>query len=382
MDAEHVNQFEGALIRGDDSLALSMLQHGRVTVASLWRCEADGDLTGVFPVLFAAIQHEREGVVRALVHRGADLDDFHLHACGEYAVTAVGFAITNDSVSMLRVCHRLGAKFSKVFRGPAPMLLPGSDSGLMMAVASVKPACLAYLLDEVDPVRPVVLSRQTKTTLALMAARGGIMKAVFEVLQSSGFNFRLLEKVLCAPDDEVRADEPSDSADDGPSGAQVSSLSVASDGTPYRKTLADVMLTNALQSGDAVFLRYLVNDLGLVSTTGQMEFTKDFVDPELTSPSRQALLHDVAHEQDNNSSTSAQGPGAAAVSTEYACAVCEAVRAAKICGSCKVTRYCSSECQGKHWRNGGHKEECKFIQRRAKESLSAVAGSADGSRQP
>ena len=31
------------------------------------------------------------------------------------------------------------------------------------------------------------------------------------------------------------------------------------------------------------------------------------------------------------------------------------------CSRCRTTRYCSTACQRKHWREGGHKKECKKL---------------------
>ncbi len=33
----------------------------------------------------------------------------------------------------------------------------------------------------------------------------------------------------------------------------------------------------------------------------------------------------------------------------------------KKCGACRVARYCSRECQEKHWKEGGHKRTCKAM---------------------
>lgn len=33
----------------------------------------------------------------------------------------------------------------------------------------------------------------------------------------------------------------------------------------------------------------------------------------------------------------------------------------KLCGGCKLIVYCSKECQAKHWKEGGHKQDCSKI---------------------
>ena len=44
------------------------------------------------------------------------------------------------------------------------------------------------------------------------------------------------------------------------------------------------------------------------------------------------------------------------------CAGCEGAPSAgaklKACGRCLSVRYCSAECQAKHWLEGGHKDAC------------------------
>ena len=49
----------------------------------------------------------------------------------------------------------------------------------------------------------------------------------------------------------------------------------------------------------------------------------------------------------------------------------------KPCGKCKITFYCSTECQKKHWK-GGHKKHCKTPEERsvAKAQAEAAASSS------
>lgn len=52
------------------------------------------------------------------------------------------------------------------------------------------------------------------------------------------------------------------------------------------------------------------------------------------------------------------GATAAAVGNAHQCRACGAVGVAlKTCSACKVTQYCSGECQKQHWPT--HKAECK-----------------------
>lgn len=60
----------------------------------------------------------------------------------------------------------------------------------------------------------------------------------------------------------------------------------------------------------------------------------------------------------------------------YVCAACDSIitkRPASFCSKCKVTYYCSRECQVIHWKSGGHKKIC------CKAPLKG-AGSQTGSR--
>lgn len=52
-----------------------------------------------------------------------------------------------------------------------------------------------------------------------------------------------------------------------------------------------------------------------------------------------------------------QAPLESEESLNNTCTVC-GINATKVCGSCKVTKYCSREHQSYHWTNGVHKELC------------------------
>ena len=63
---------------------------------------------------------------------------------------------------------------------------------------------------------------------------------------------------------------------------------------------------------------------------------------------------------------SAEGGGSSSRSESvHVCAGCGAAPSAgtklQACGRCLSVRYCSSECQAKHWREGGHKEACPWL---------------------
>jgi TPR repeat protein len=44
------------------------------------------------------------------------------------------------------------------------------------------------------------------------------------------------------------------------------------------------------------------------------------------------------------------------------------------CSQCHTTHYCNRECQMKHWKEGGHKRECKQLQQKQEKKMAAAAG--------
>ena len=49
----------------------------------------------------------------------------------------------------------------------------------------------------------------------------------------------------------------------------------------------------------------------------------------------------------------------------------------RMCSRCKMTFYCSAECQKTHWKTGGHKQHCVAREeRRVKKGSSAAGGRA------
>jgi TPR repeat protein len=60
------------------------------------------------------------------------------------------------------------------------------------------------------------------------------------------------------------------------------------------------------------------------------------------------------------------------------CAVCDTPKTTKrplhACSQCHTTHYCNRECQMKHWKEGGHKRECKQLQKEHEEKEKARGG--------
>lgn len=325
MNTEHVKQFVGALKRGDDASALSLLENGQVTFNSLWleTDESRDNAPFASPLLFPAVHLVREHVVRALIRVGASINSFRERGGGG-GRTVAGDAIVGSNIPALSLCIRLGANMSSVFkvgRSSQDQSLSTVGSSFDLAFMSAQPASLAFLLDEVYTARPICLSRDEVFSLSVSAGLGSHAHAHFKVLESRGFNYKKLENMK---QDELAA--------------------------PGSDSFADMMLACAQQSGDTKLLRYLMKGLGLVSTTERMATMNN----ALPAFPRHVPLR------------------------KYECAVCEAVSATTFCSACKVSRYCSKECQSRHWKIGGHKKECKQIQLRAKEAggkgLSGEAG--------
>lgn len=324
--------FKYFLEHDDDASALALLESGRVSENSHGRnfSEIPSNVPSI-PLLFFAIFFEREVVVRALVSRGASLDSYHGFD-DKLCVTAVGYAIAMTfRASMLSVCFSLGGDVSRA------CLFNEQDfaSAVDVSIIHIKPACLAFLLDEVFSARPVVLSLANSLAFCVAAQRGGEAIEVFEVLRTRGFDFKALES----------------------SGDHVS-------GT---KTLVGGLFEAAGKSGDKRLIRYLAKGLGLVSTLHAVQESARVAN-EIAKRNTEELgltLEQIFPHLSRQADTI----------SKYECARCDTVSAMKVCAGCKQYRYCSKECQTTHWISGGHKSECKMMQRRA---LTKVPTSASG----
>ena len=55
------------------------------------------------------------------------------------------------------------------------------------------------------------------------------------------------------------------------------------------------------------------------------------------------------------------------------CAVCDAPAPTSRCAACKFSRYCSRDCQSKHWKTGGHKDACRAMREMPEYASNEVA---------
>lgn len=334
MNTKCVNQFMRALRQADDASALSLLENGRVIILSVCFATSQGVRIS-HPIIFPAIQFVRERVARALVRLGGNIDTFRDYGDGDY-VTSAGDVIIQSNLPALSICVRLGANLACVYRSADSP--PDVCSSVGVTIANAWHVPLRFLLEAVYKARPVCLIESEADALVGLAGRGSSAKVIFELLESRGFKFKNLEEMKCSPSEE----------------------------TLGARSKSDVLLAYAQKSGAPDLMRYLVKDLGMVSTASRLEGLKDGVD----NGYRHVHGGDV--------------PRTRTDLTKYSCPSCEFVGATEFCSRCRVPRYCSKECQCRHWITGGHKKEYKaIIQRRIlmeEEDMAGPSGSA-GSRE-
>lgn len=350
MDTKYVRLFIAALEQGNDAVALSLLEKGHVTVHSLASLGKPAFFAAPCAMLVPAIYFEREKVVRDLLRRGANLDKFIDIGAG--SVNAVGLAVLFNRVSMLSLFHGLGAGMSDVFK-PIPMNSLSSmfshfesipESVLDASIIMRMPACLVYALDSINIERPIELNPRALCALC-MGARSGIESMeLFQILRTRGFNFDCLTRPSgFKPNSLGELDNRAGAAP----GEDASELS-----------FSDLLLMSAQKSGNADLMRYIVRDLGMVSDSVKTDAAFSFLDSwtkKLIDPTSLGL-----------SVITPQSPDAELV--KYKCAACLSLCATMKCTGCKVTRYCSKDCQGTHWKTGGHKKWCKNLQKNASQA--------------
>lgn len=151
----------------------------------------------------------------------------------------MGNAILRCEVSLLSLCHRLGADMSCVIRSTS-----NSNSAVEIAISGTKLPCLVYLLDVVYPMRPVELGMAAMRDMCMaVALRGKAALLLLKILDARGFNFKAMKGLEMIP---------------------VPGVPTPDNSTPL--CLAANLINGARQSGDPILLRYVVKKLGVVSS--------------------------------------------------------------------------------------------------------------------
>lgn len=267
-------------------------------------------------MLYLALLYEREAVARELIRLGADVDEIGCKYDDGNQSTAVDASIMRGRPSQLSICHRLGASMSAVIREDGG----NTWSALGLALRQKQLGCLSFLLDEVLPARPVALDREETRALGYVVDAGSFreVKDVCEALRTRGFDFRKLNDCFAARE-----------------GDRCRNL-----------FMSDWLLAKARTSERAGLLSYFVKELGLMSRKNVQE---------------QFVNAGFFHNSPEPSASSSLAP-----LTKFECASCNSLAATMLCSGCRVARYCSKDCSRVHWKEvGGHKKECREIQRRA-----------------
>lgn len=320
-----VDAFVNAMAADDEALALSLISSGRVAPRALVKFGSGAAL----PLLHYAAAFSNKPVYRKLVERGADAHDFRsiptpfLIDNTDASFTALGFAVYFDYPDMLLLAADLGASTTSAMKMHATVSDPTDVifTAVAMAIYYGRRKCLVALLDVVLPARPVELEGWGLLRLGRAAGSGGkdAIKTC-KILAARGFDFKSLKKTEFSSDDGGKFEN-------------------FSPGT----TAADYLICNARMSGSAALVQYLVKVLGVECSGGRMDVMGAAL-AEVCAPGHRPKEVDLAR---------------------FKCQSCDKVGATFFCSSCKVPRYCSKPCQRSHWKEGGHKNDCKEMTRRA-----------------
>lgn len=314
MEPSYDLQFVDAMKTGNsegDSFALSLLDGGHITSNSKTAC-AHGNPGDEWTLLVAAIHYERETLIRRLVELGADINEFHTTL--GVSDTPAGYAIMNNKVLMLSLCFKLGADMKCVSRVGFEVSSP-SFSAVELAIEMRKPDCLEYLLEAVIRTRPVELSARASTDLCLMARTGSQAMGTYRLLETRGYDFKILEgyEMDLYDEDEERA------------------AAEKRTGVSSVVSFAEVILACAKQSGDADLVQYLVEKLSLVGDARKIDCAKEYVAQAVRSdPGRFPSLSEEETQRVD------------ALLSKYECVSCRTVRSAV-----RGVQLCSSNCPAK-----------------------------------
>lgn len=335
-----------------DSLAIKMIEDGRLDPRhalvpsalvpnrmQCWRNE--------LPVLFAAVAFDRVEVVRAICNLNNDFARLAVSVAkndsDEYEeCNLVAQAITVDSPLMLDLLHSFGANFSCVRQETTVQNTRLIESALQYAISNCRNDCVEYLIDVLG-MRDELHDRDPMSMMCILSLvkHGAIAIPVFETLRKRGWDFKHMEEryaeLPCTEDD-----------DEG--------------------TLKELLLRSAAPDSCTPLLRYLAKTLGCTMEAGKSRKFSHFEHKILhrRRPSNTTSTESWTHTTSNTTSTeswthttsnSSLEKGSQATPSSLACASCSLIDARNKCGRCGKARYCSKECQHRHWR-AGHKAEC------------------------
>lgn len=302
-DQAQLLEFWEAVSDGKDDVAVRMVKDRIITKNSA--VAADYDHGPIWPAMFLAIFYERELLIRVMVRHGFDINSYSSAGIG-HQTSALGFAIIQQKVTLIKLCIELGSDPNAVYK----QTQAGSTatfSGICCALIYTDSTSLMYLLDFVYPNRPVFLSQLGNLCLVTSAEGGSHAVEIFKLLAARGFDLKSNQDVKVPM------------------------------GTCYVR-LKDALLNSAMKTDNRPLLQCLTKEFGLRSNL------KSVLNGDGSS---ELVILDTA----------ARSVAEKAMS-KVLCLVCEEVCETMFCSGCLVCRYCSKACQKWHWRNGGHNVLC------------------------
>lgn len=329
----------------DDAKGVHMVNRRAVEANALIPVDWLVGSKGVLPMspLQIALRSECYATARALVDLGADLDKFNVisEPGGTSAKncalreTAVGCAVRHSSLSLLKVLRSLGANLTLSRRVVGGQWTQWT--ALQDAVAGADVKLVRYLIKEAG--LDADMGPDTTATLT----------AMYDLLRDAGGgNIETLEILI-------------------DNGFVVSELYPAYDADPPvygitdNKTLEESWLETASCFGNKDFVRFLLNKLGFTmcgGATAFLRFLKKAGSADSWSSCSLPLTIRFGHDMDwARPQVMQRIVGNIDFLLEHCCSSCSVIGGTKLCSRCKRMRYCSIQCQRRHW-SEGHKKSC------------------------
>jgi hypothetical protein len=322
---------------GDEAVIGMLLSRNISADAVFDTSEAAGEHSGELsqPLLHIAVHMQRGAIVCALAALGANLEAwaaanlaFLPTARMRPAVqTAVGRAIMRGDLQMLMVLHELGAGMAlvrKVVLHGEPKRLVAELSALLCAVYRCRVDVVAYLLTIacVDPNEGKLFGRVF--ALVNLVQYGAPAKDIIRQLLEHGFDVKKMDSEFA---------RNSSTAD---------------------FTLSEVVLQHACISGDSELILYLLQDVGLLMRAGILERIR------LNTGATETTVEGASWRSDGELLTLEERSifmkGLKFLESR-SCAACGTIGEAFVCSQCQKVRYCSIQCQSRHWQSC-HEREC------------------------